>query len=97
MNRIEGPNWFTWKGLPGAIDYFAGYSQDVPMRGGSRQLRAAVRRLRLGQFAQMDRPDQYTIALNEGQIGCDDNLGVGQQLTNDRRGFFVQQPRKNGA
>jgi hypothetical protein len=71
MDRIEGPNWFTRKGLPGAIDYLIGDSQDVPMRGCSRQLCAAVRRFRrLPQFAQMDRSDQHTIALNESQIGC---------------------------
>ena len=97
MDRIQGPNWLTWKGLPGAIDYFANDSQDVPMRSCSRQLCAAICGLRLRQFAQMDRSDQHTIALNESQIGCNDDLGIGQQLTNDRGGLFIQEPRENGA
>jgi len=97
MDGIEGSNWLTGKGLPGAIDHFVGDPQDVPMRSCSRKLRAAVCSLRLRQFAQMDRSDQYSIALNESQIGCNDNLCIGQQLTNNRGGLFIQEPRENGA
>jgi hypothetical protein len=97
VNRIEGSNRFAWKRLPGAINYFANDPQDVPMRSYSRQLCAAIRRLRLRQFAQIDRSDQHTVALNERQVGCNDNLGFGQQLTHDGRGLFVQEPREDGA
>ena len=97
MDRIEGPNGFAWKGLSGAINDFVGDPQNVPMRGGSCKLCSAVRRLRLRQFAYIDRSDQHTIALDERQIGCNDHLGFGQQLTNEGGGLFVQEPREDSA
>jgi hypothetical protein len=47
VDRVEGPNGFAWKRLPGAIDHLTSDSQDVPMRCSSGQLRTPVRCLRL--------------------------------------------------
>lgn len=97
MDCVEGLNRLTRKRLSGAIDDLLSNSQDMPMRSRGRQLCTAVRRLCLRQLTQCNRTYQYAIALNECQIGRNDDFGAAKQLANFGRGLLVQEPGQNSA
>jgi hypothetical protein len=69
----------------------------VPARGRDREVPPPVRGVRLGQFAERRGTNQDPIALDQRQIGCDDELRVRKTCTDCRAVGFVEKPRENGA
>ena len=82
MNSVERPDRLARKRLPRTVDDLAADSKDVPMRGGCREMGAATGRVSLGQVSECSGANQYSIAFNQRQIGCNDDVGFGKVLAN---------------
>ncbi len=97
MDRIQCANRLLRERLTRAIDDFRTDSQDLPVRGCSRQVRPPVRGLGCRQFFQRQRTQQHSVAFNECQVRGERDFSGAQESPNLRRSRLVQEPCKNGA
>jgi hypothetical protein len=78
VDGIERPNRVTRKRLTRTIDYLSRNSQDLPMSSSRDEVRPTVGGFGFRQFLESHRPEQYAIALNQGQVGSDDDFGLAE-------------------
>ena len=85
VNRVERPDRFHRERFPGALDDVDADPQQVPVRGGGRQVGPAVCRISFREVSERRRADQDTVTLDDREIGGDDGLGARQDLSPRRR------------
>ena len=74
VDCIQCPNRVPGKRLTRAINYLAGYAQDLPVTRSRDEVRPTVGGFGLRQFLERHRSQQHAITFDYGQIGSDDDF-----------------------
>jgi len=74
MNRIQRPNRLAWKGLPRTLDDLWADAQQMPVGRRRHEVPSAVRGLPFLQLTERDGTKEYAVALDQGQVGRDDDF-----------------------
>lgn len=97
MQGIESADGLIGETLSCAIDDFAAQSQECPVRGSGVELPAPGGCFGLGELTIGDGAHQDAIALDERQVGGDDEFGRPEVLADLRSARFSEQPGQHGA
>ena len=82
MNRVQRPHRLAGKGLSRTLDDLGTNPQHVPVRRRSHEMCSPVSRLAFLQLAERDRTKKHTVALDQREVGGDDDLS-GRQYFSD--------------
>ena len=94
MDGVQRPDRFRWERSPRALDDLLVECQQCPSLRHSIQSCLPVNGIRFLKLVEHDRANQYPIAFDHGQIGCDDKFGLRQRLRHELTMFLLQEPGK---
>ena len=97
MDGVERADRVAGERLPRAFDDLFRDPQHVPVGRSRGKVRAAVGGIGLGEFVERQCPQQDTVALDQRQVGRDDEVGLAEQAAHRGRGRFVEQPFEHRA
>lgn len=97
MDRIQRPNRLAWKATAGGFNNLGIDGAQRPVSRGRCNNRSD---LDCGRFIQLTcrrRSVQYSIALDQSEVGGEYSVRVGEGLPGFTTSAFFQQPRQEGA
>ena len=97
VQRVEGPHGLLGKGRARAIDRVRPEPQQYPVCRDRAQFGTALGGLDFRDFSERGRPNEHAIALDERQVGRDDDLGRLETLQHFPGAGFAEQPRQHRA
>jgi hypothetical protein len=83
--------------MPCSLNNVQTESINMPVRSGGIEVSAAICRRGLIDLSSRDGPDQYSITLDEDEVGCQHEFRATEHLSDAAARWFPEQPRQHRA